>query len=81
MTLPKNRSRNADTKTPAHWQHVNIVEDFDDYKLTSGIFDSFIGELTCKAAKIPKAEGLTLQEALEYGGRLEAWLSKQEKKK
>lgn len=81
ITLSKHRSRNANAQTPAHWQHVNLIDDFGDYRLTTGIFDSLIGELTCKAVGIPRAQGLTLFEALEYGEKLEKWLQRQDKKK
>lgn len=75
------RSRNAESVTPTDWHHVNIVEDFDGYKLTVGLFDSFVGFQTCASAKITKASELTVLEALEFGKRLELWLRDQEKKK
>lgn len=76
-----NRSRQSVPETPAQWRHVNIVEDFGDYRLTTGITDSLIGRQTCAAAKIPKAQELTLPEALEFGAKLETWLGLQEKRK
>jgi hypothetical protein len=74
-------SRNAESVTPSDWRHVNIVEEFDGYKLTVGVTDSFVGFQTCAAAKIAKASELTVLEVLEFGKRLELWLRDQEKKK
>ena len=77
--LSKNRSRNADAQTPSDWRHVNLVEDFDGWRLTVGLTDSFVGFQTCAAAKIPKASELTFAEAIDYGMKLERWLQSQEK--
>lgn len=78
----KEHSRNALPQTPDSWQQVNLCampnEAAGTYALSVGIFDSYVGMESCKAAGIPRAWNLTLQEALDYGKRLDAWLTTQE---
>lgn len=63
---------------------VNIIRDEHSpgrFKLTVGIFHSFVGYQTIKAANIPKAANLTAEEAQLYQATLQAWINKQEVRK
>lgn len=84
--MKKERSRNALPETPDDWMLTNIMlmpayPGPNNYALSCGVFNSYIGSETCRAVGIPKAWELSLDEAKAYGAKLDAWLQKQERAK